>query len=246
VIKIGLKILGFGAGVLLIWALLFAAMDSLVMPAFTRQQREAEVPDLFEMRVPEAQLIAEQNGFQLSPLETRFDANYPPGLVIEQAPAPYTISKLGRKIKVIISGGTENVIVPEVVGVSEKEASFKLESAGLKYDENKNHRIFSDFYPEGVVISQNPPANNNLKRGSLVVLSISKGEIPSSVLMPDLVGTNFSYAQRILNDIGLQIGSVDTIHSVDTDTSIIIAQFPKQGVKLAYLSKVDLKISAKK
>jgi beta-lactam-binding protein with PASTA domain len=72
----------------------------------------------------------------------------------------------------------EKVTVPDVVGVSEKEASFKLESAGLKFDEAKNTKVYSRYYPPGVVINQHPPANSILQKGAVVILEISKGAEP--------------------------------------------------------------------
>jgi serine/threonine-protein kinase len=178
VIKKGLEIFGFLALVFVIWLILFALMDMVVMPIYTHQNREAEVPDLFEMRFQQAQTVAEQHGFQVTQAEKRFGSNYPVGIVIEQSPAPYTISKLGRKINVVVSGGVEKVTVPDVVGVSEKEASFKLESAGLKFDEAKNTKVYSGYYPPGVVINQHPPANSILQKGAVVILEISKGAEP--------------------------------------------------------------------
>ena len=112
--------------VLIVWLFL---MDWIVMPVYTHHGQEMELPDITEHSLEDAQRILDAKGFKLIKDREKFDSNYPKGTVIFQNPAPYSKAKKGRRIYVTVSSGDRPVTVPNLVGVSERDAAFLLNRA---------------------------------------------------------------------------------------------------------------------
>ena len=70
----------------------------------------------------------------------------------------------------------EEWLVPDVVGMSEAEATSAITSAGLAVGTVDYEH--SDTVPEGYVIGQSPPAGTSVDEGSNVDLTISLGPVP--------------------------------------------------------------------
>ena len=77
-----------------------------------------------------------------------------------------------------------------------------MEEAGF---EAKVTEVFSDE-EAGTVVEQDPAAGGNLREGSTVELTASKGREPVEV--PDVVGTTSSEATATLRDAGLEANLV--------------------------------------
>nr|WP_315103985.1 Stk1 family PASTA domain-containing Ser/Thr kinase [uncultured Catonella sp.] len=99
------------------------------------------------------------------------------GKVIETIPAIGSEAKEGETITIVISSGPENknVLVPNVIGKTEADATKILSEAGFKvsiaYKED-------DEVEKGKVISQNIAGGNEAETGTTIVLGISKGPKP--------------------------------------------------------------------
>lgn len=69
------------------------------------------------------------------------------------------------------------------------------------YNEQFNfsiRRTFSDSYPEGVIISQLPPAGVKMLHKGTIILTVSVGS--QTTPMPNLVGSSLSFAVQTMND----------------------------------------------
>ncbi len=235
---------GIAGNILATWLVLTALLDLVIMPLATRHNAEREVPDLYELPLEEARKAAKKAGFKAIDAEKRFDSNHPPGVVIEQFPAPYNVSKVGRKIKLVTSSGERLYPVPDVVGVPEKEAVFKVEERGFEVSEIK--RVFSDYYPRGVVKEQSVPTDTLLRRDDSIVLTVSRGALPTSFVVPELYALKSKDAEELIEDAGLLLGRVEEIHHPHAAEGLVVEQFPRPGTEVKYMSRVNLKISAGK
>lgn len=95
--------------------------------------------------------------------------------VISTDPAAGTSAPAGSKIIITVSNGKEYVeaVVPNLKGMTQKEAKAALEAAGLKLGEVTEE--YSDDVPEGQVIRQSTSANTTVQSGNTVDITISKG-----------------------------------------------------------------------
>lgn len=141
----------------------------------------------------------------------------------------------------MLSNGKE-VIVPDVAGMSEKEAIKTLQDAGFKIaDETKE--IASDEVEEGKVVKTNPKAETKKRKGKEITLYISTGS--SQVEIEDYTGQNVNEVKGKLEALGLYVSiekSDDYNNSKETSTSEIIGQSIDAGQKLAPKEKIILYI----
>jgi serine/threonine-protein kinase len=223
---------------LLVWLIL---MDRIVMPVYTHHGREEELPDVTEHSFDEARMILEDRGFKIIKDKEKFDSNNPKGTVIFQNPAPYAKVKKGRRIYVTISSGEKSIVIPQIVGVSERDATFILEHAGLVLGRMESE--FNDYYPQGVICKQSIPNDTEVAAKTVVDLTVSRGTLPSRFIVPNLVGKNIETAKKLLYEIGLEVGSVDNELQMDLIPGTVIAQSVKPRTEVQQGKAVGLTIS---
>lgn len=141
------------------------------------------------------------------------DSVYPkgqqPGSIYQQDPLPGSKIKKGRNVYAIIVAVTpEKTAMPNLKGISLREAIGRLESSGLEVDYldyvdyTYKNNIVNQFY-QGQPIDQ----GTELVKGSKIVLRVGKGQDGAKVKVPNLIGKSANDAKRMLNLAGLNIGS---------------------------------------
>ena len=181
-------------------------MDQVVMPLYTKLGDEIELPDVIEMKINDAQELLVKQGFKVVVKDSLYDANHPVGTVIEQNPYPYAVVKEGRRIYLTVSIGEKPIIMPNLFGVSPREAELILKTHDLKLG-SKNY-VYSDRYHEGTVMGQSYPQGQEIKSGSGIDIIISLGQLSVEKIVPDLVGKSLHEARERLKAIGLKIAEV--------------------------------------
>ncbi len=108
----------------------------------------------------------------------------------------------------------EKIPVPNLYGLDLEEAKNLLDEKGLRvtvldslYDETK---------PGNSVLEQLPDTGAFVKDNRMIYIRINKGQTPV-VAMPDLDGMRIQTAQITLESLGLRVGRVDTIKSIQED-----------------------------
>lgn len=129
-------------------------------------------------------------------------------------------------------------IVPNLKNYSEDNAIAKLEELSLKAEVGK--RIYSGEIQDGHVIEQSVEANKEVKKGSIVKLTISKGT--EMVEVPRVINFDQEVAKKDLKKIGLEITTVAEENS-DKDKGIIIDQYPAPYTVVPKGSNVKITVS---
>jgi beta-lactam-binding protein with PASTA domain len=114
----------------------------------------------------------------------------------------------------------EEVIVPNVTGMTYEQARLVLSNAGLE-PVNGGERFDSKF-PKGTVILQRPSANKTVKAGRRIYLIISGGNIKVSV--PDIRHKRVEEATILLNRAGLSLSEILEDTLTDIPKGLISAQ----------------------
>ena len=190
----------------LIFIVITALMDKVIMPLYVHLGNETELPDVIEMSITEAKALLSDKGFQVVVKDSLFDANHPVGTVIEQNPYPYAIVKEGRRVYVSVSIGEKPILMPNLFGVSPREAVLILETFGL-VPGAKNY-VYSDMYYEGTVMGQSYPQGQQVKSGTRIDITISLGQLNPTKVVPDLVGKSLHEARERLRAVKLKIGEI--------------------------------------
>ncbi len=111
---------------------------------------------------------------------------------------------LAALVRALLANDTGVVVAPEVVGLSQSEATRELAAAGLRI--GKVEQRFRDV-PAGTVLSQKPQEGIVVdQEGGTVDLVISRG-IELGVV-PQVVGAQREDAERVVADAGLNVEDV--------------------------------------
>lgn len=164
-------------------ALIFVSID-WVLGALVHTRQEVQVPDLAGKPVTTALDSLATVNLALKQAGVEFAEDVPPGSVLRQIPSAGSTVREGRVIRVWISQGDEMVFVPSVEGLDLRAAQLAIRQAGLQVEKVEN--AYSLTVEKGLIIAQTPKADSMLTRGDKVVLTLSNGQPPASViLVPD-------------------------------------------------------------
>ncbi len=179
------RIKWFAAAVIFVFftLLIFVSID-WVLGALVHTRQEVQVPDITKKPVTTALDSLATVNLALKQAGVDFAEGVPPGSVLRQIPSAGSTVREGRVIRVWISQGDEMVFVPSVEGLDLRAAQLAIRQAGLQVEKVEN--AFSLTVEKGLIISQKPKADSMLTRGDKVVLTLSNGQPPASViLVPD-------------------------------------------------------------
>jgi eukaryotic-like serine/threonine-protein kinase len=201
--------------------------------------REVPVPDLRNHTVAEATNAVASEGLVLNVDESgRLDPKVRAGRIAVQEPAPGTITRRQRSIKVWVSRGPRVTVIPSLTGESERSAELRLQQDGLSVTSVAEVR--SADYPSGAVIAQEPPG---LAQGTEVALLVNRGEQSSRYVMPDLIGVSGSRAVDMLRARGFRVSIVGELPYPGIPPGIILRQFPSAGFQIGAGEPISLEVS---
>jgi serine/threonine-protein kinase len=168
-----------------------------------------------------AEAALAEAGFEVR-VEKAYHDTVPQGRVIEQTPDPDATHEVGRPVTITVSRGRTPVAIPEVVGLAESEAGAILQAANLSV---RVVEEFSTEVPLGLVISQQPAAQETVREGGTVTIVVSKG--PRRFPMPNVLEMPSAAARAQLEGLGL---IVDTQQLPGSTGDQVVGQLPKAGV----------------
>ena len=200
--------------------------------------KEVEVPDVINRPIEEA--IKMLTDVDLEIETERVNHNeVPRDHVISQDPEPGKIIKKNQTVKLVVSNGPKQVMVPDLRGKYEVEATNELDNLGLEVGEIKYE--FNDEFENGIVYDQSPNGNVEVREGTKIDLFVSKGK--ETIKTPSLVGLHLEDAKEKLNSAGLNIGEIKYKESESYDKDHVVDQNPKSGDEIIKNAVVDITLS---
>ena len=137
-------------------------------------------------------------------IKRRFSATVDKGQVISSSPTADSKIAPGRPVDLVISKGSEPVLLDNVVGQQKDAARQLLESKGLEVEITEQD-FFDGAQPPGTVVNQDPPAQGQtVNKGSKVTLTVIKAP-DGQGFVPDVSGKNFDEAKNIIEQAGFQV-----------------------------------------
>jgi serine/threonine-protein kinase len=221
--------------------LLTILMDRLLMPLYVKLGEETEMPDVIEMHVDDARDLLTSRGFKVLVRDSMYDADHSENFVIEQNPYPYATVKEGRRVYLTISIGEKPIVMPNLFGVSPREAELILDSYGLNL--NARNYVYSDIYHEGTVIGQSYPQGQEINAGSNIDITISLGKLKEDLIVPDLVGKSLHEARQRLRSMELDLGEIEYEERSNILPETVIRQSIPAGNSFDPGQTIDLTVS---
>jgi serine/threonine-protein kinase len=178
------------------------------------------VPDVAGLSRRDATARLEKAGFKVTSRD-QFSNAVPKGRAIGTEPAAGTQLSTSQVVTLLVSRGTNQVEVPNVVGLDDQAALAALQDAGLSGSLVER----DSTEPQGKVLSQSPSAGKMVARGSGVTIFVSSG----AITVPDVVGQDRKSAVTALKQAGF-VPAVTEEPTVDpAQIGRVISEFPPGG-----------------
>lgn len=161
---------------------------------------EIVVPNVVDLDARDAQRALDDLGLKPEISGSRHEADVPAGKVLEQLPVAGSTTKPGRPVRLVLSLGAGEAIVPDLAGQSLRTAQQALRVAGLKVRQSASAHHPSTAL--GRVIGQNPPAGTAAYPGDSVSVLVSAGPLPRAYVMPNVRGRTLAEVTRALGNAG--------------------------------------------
>lgn len=133
---------------------------------------------------------------------------------------------------------TEEVVVPDIIGLDEAEARKKIEDLGLKFVVKGTGR--NDNFNPGEVIYQSVDPNTTVKKGFPIEVLINEGE--ALVKVPSGVNRDVRDAKDLMVNANLEV-EIEYEYSDTVPVDVVIEQFPESGTEVKPGTTVKLIVS---
>lgn len=204
-----LLLIGFGA---------YLVVDAVLMPSYTRHDVSIQVPNAERMPFTKADSLLAQRNLQVQRQVGRFNPNVDRGVVVDQTPLPKAKVKPGRRVYLTVNAGEVPMVkIPDLNGMSVREAKNRVSSIGLKVGTVQEDPVPSPY--ANTITKQEPAPGDSLKEGNSVDLWYSTGLGDEKVEVPNVVGFSVKDARDFLLRNELRSVVVDTNLSAGGDPS---------------------------
>ena len=220
----------------------------LTLRVYTHHGQALSVPSFSGLTLDEAQKLAKKKKLRIEISDSVFNNNRPRGTVIEQNPDSGFKVKKNRRIFLIMNANVpEKIKMPNIVGVSHRQAEAVLKNYGLEIgrlihvpDIAVNNVLKQKYNGEEIKEGELVP------KGSKIDLVLGMGLSDQTTQVPDLDHYTLERAKNRILRSALNIGAIIYDESVTDATDSIEArvwrQYPsfKENKKIRLGSTVDI------
>lgn len=162
------------------------------------------------------------------------------GYVVEQSFTKGTPVPVNAKITLRVSGGAEEVQVPDVTGLTDQQACTIINEAGFEY---AHAYEYSEDVEKDYVISTTPAAYEMAPEGSKIVITISNGSEKKETSVPNIYGLTKEEAITSIEGAKLEVGNVSEEHHDTIPEGQVISQSPAANSTIEEGKSVDFVVS---
>lgn len=223
----------------LVVALIVGSM--IFLNIFTKHNQELSVPDLANMSVEEAQLVAAEAGMRIDVTDSAFVKRMKRGAVYRQNPVPGSKVKQGRRISLTINAvNPRQITMPDLIGYSMRQAKAELLSRGLVLGK----LIYVQDMATNNVLRQ---LHNNMEIGpgemidseAVIDLVVGLNSRDNRTFVPYLAGLRNLSAVEAVHDHSLNIGRLrfdDTVKDYeDSLNAVVYRQTPEANDSISVM-----------
>ncbi len=220
----------------------YFTFDWLIMPFIAGKFRGVvSVPTLIGLSPEEAQSqLKPKSLVYMQDTVAENSQEVAAGLILSQFPESASRVKKGRRVWTKISKGPKSSAIPDIRGLSLRQAEIMLQQAGLILGEVES--IQSGDVPDGAVIGSIPVAETEVARGTVVKIKLSGIHRVTQTAVPQLQGLTLSEAKEKLASCGLKVGELSYKSNRKTLPQTVLDQNPAAG-KEAPTGEVKLVLS---
>lgn len=204
-------------GLVVLGILAYLLVDGVIMPSYTRHGVAVRVPNVEGRSFKKAKQRVENRDLQVLRQVGRYNPRVEQGAVVDQNPPPNATVKPGRRVYLTVNAGDIPMVdLPDLNGISIREARNRISSLGLEVG-TVNPDTIPAPYPN-TVTRQDPEPGDSLQQGKTVDLWFSTGLGADSVRVPSVVGRTVEEARHRLLQRRLRAIVVDPRTSQDPES----------------------------
>jgi beta-lactam-binding protein with PASTA domain len=170
--------------------------------------RQVAVPKLVGMTPAQAKKTLADRGLLLDDSDRFYSSEAPEGRIMSQVPLAGEQVRSGWRVRAAESMGPQRVVIPDLVGGSERAAEINIRRRGLEIGSVAVADIPGATADE--IAAQSPPANATNVSSPKVSLLVASAEDRPSFVMPDLRGRDEDDAVNAIVSAGLRVGQITT------------------------------------
>ena len=234
----------------LVLAVVFMA-SALTAMRFAIHGRQTKIPKIVGMSSKQAERTLADNGLVLDEGDRFFSSDVPAGRVMSQAPGPGMQVRRGWHVRVAESMGPQRVVIPDLIGGSERAAEINIRRRGLELGSIATAII--PGAPMNQIVAQSPPPNAVNVSEPKVSMLLAAAEDRASFVMPDLVGGSEDDVVNAIVNAGLRVGDINTQAapagqtnapaSVPSGTRLVVRTVPGAGQRVYQGQSVNLEVT---
>lgn len=228
------RILVLGVALAITYGVFFLASLGVAVRA-----REVRVPNLNGKSTAEAQTLLTAAGleFRIDPIR-RMDLSVPADHVLTQEPSADTVMRRGRVVHVRISDGAKLPALPDLVGLTERDARARL--ADNQIQPGAMAEIRAGDLATDSIVAQDPPGRSMSRT---VGLLINRGDQGVTYVMPDLIGAPEGRVTELLRARGFRVAVVGFAAYPGIPGGVVIRQSPQAGFQIPPGEAISLEVS---
>ena len=205
----------------------------------TTRSRDVKVPDLKGKSAAETRAVLDELGLTLRIDDIRKpDKSVPPDRVLEQEPVAGQVVRRPRAVRVQLSEGQVEPVVPVVVNLPERTADLTLTSSQIAVGYRAEIRT-ADYGP-GVVVAQDPIGG---RRSNTVNLVVNHGDSSAGFVAPDLIGTMAIRSADVLRKQGFRVAITSEAAYPGLPPGVVIRQTPQPGYRIQAADAITIEVS---
>ena len=200
-----------------------------------------EVPQFAGLGVEEAGELANELNLILSEIGARYSDGVEEGYILEQMIPVGDMVAEGESVPVVVSLGTDKVLIPDVVGKTYNEAYEIFDGLPFKTSIDET---YDDEAPAYTIVRQEPIGGTYAESGASVVIYVSVGPESQETEVPDVREKSEREAAAALTEAKLTVGAVTHMESPNIPEGDVISQTVPPGRIVANGTAVGLMISS--
>lgn len=203
----------------------------LFLQIYTHHGQAKQVPDFQGMNLEEVEKITIKHKLQFIIIDSVYSQQVEKGHVVYQNPEPGFKVKKNRKIFLTINAVKPEMIrVPDVVGLSLRQAKALLQTRGLIIGK-------LSFVPDLAINNVLKQKNNgveivegdSLKKNAIIDLVLGKGLSNQKTLVPNLVSLDLETAKQKILGSSMNLGAFTFDETIEDEKDSITAFIWKQN-----------------
>ena len=214
----------------------------LFLHIYTGHGRVRQVPDFKGMNTIEVEKAAKRHKLQFVIIDSIYSQQVEKGHVVLQHPEPGINVKKNRKIFLTINAVKPEMIkVPNVVGLSLRQAKSLLETSGLIIGKLS---FVPDLARNNVLKQKNNgieiEEGDSLKKNAVIDLVLGKGLSNQKTPVPDLVSLHLEIAKQKILGFSLNLGAYTFDETIKDEEDSVTAFIWKQNPEYAEDYRIPL------